>query len=419
MTLFLDLARSLRSLLLLPPLVAALAGCGARSDLLDEAGSSGGGTGAPLCPAWSATSAPVQISSIPSIMEAQTVLATPSGVLVAYADSQFPPVDPTWHARLVGYGDGSLGAEETVFQHDTSALDWTRLFFAQGPAGTAATASDQAQGMLFVQTDDDGAPLGSPVHVASDQGHYLSATSTGYSLLESPWDASGGLVPPVSLTTLDDAGAIASTVVLLDAATPLVDFERQPLADGDFMLLWDDESACGECDATRGQRFSESGAPLAPVALLLPLGPSESGQWVAATTSDRLMMVWTGGEGGTTELMAQPFDENGSPVGPAQTFAQPGTQEGEISLAIAAAPGGDFVVAWITGSNFTEGTLAVQAVGPDGKAEGPATTLGTISPGPEETLLVAASSEGAMVVYEGDVGNFGIEVFAVPLTCGG
>jgi hypothetical protein len=87
-------------------------------------------------------------------------------------------------------------------------------------------------------------------------------------------------------------------------------------------------------------------------------------------------------------------------------------------LGIAAAPGGDFVVAWAEGVGTVTGSLFVQSVGPDGASEGPATMLGMVSPGSEEDVLVVASPLGAMVVYESDVPNYGIEVYAVPLTCG-
>jgi hypothetical protein len=400
----------------LAPLLALLAGCGARSEISPLTGSTtGSGAGAPLCPHWVATHAPVQVSSIPSIVEAQTALATPSGVLVGYADSQDPPVDSTWHARLVSFGDGALSAEATVFQHDFSSFGWTRVFFAQGSAGLAATASDEGQGMLFVKVDDTGAPLGAPVHVAEDEGHYLLPTSAGYSVLESPWDPSGSLVPPVTLTNLDGAGDVVSSQVLLDAAAPASWFERFPLAGGDFALVWDDPSGCSGCNAVRAQRFAEDGAPRAPDAVLRSFGAQDYGQWVAATTPDGLMLVWTeSGAGGQEQLVAHPFDANGSPLGPPQTFGQAG---GSLTLAMAAAPGGDFVVAWIDGTDPAMGSLAVQAVGPDGKAEGPPTALGPVSASPDGPLLLVASPEGAMVIYASEVPE-GIEVFAVPLACG-
>jgi hypothetical protein len=128
------------------------------------------------------------------------------------------------------------------------------------------------------------------------------------------------------------------------------------------------------------------------------------------------MMVWSEGSAGPIQLLAQPFDTDWNPLGPPKTFAVlPGPNP--PALAMAAAPGGDFIVVWDDAVDYAKGSLVVQSIGPDGVSEGASTVLATLDSVSDQRLLVVVSPLGAMVVYEGDVPNYGIEVYAVPLAC--
>jgi len=135
---------------LLPVALLSFAACGARSPLetlaaagglLPDAGVSSLPDGevvlpdsAPMpartCRQWVGTHAPVQVSNVGSIVELMSAVPAPSGVLVGYADAQFPPVDSSWHERLVSLPDGMLGPEQTPFLRKTTGLGWTAISLA-------------------------------------------------------------------------------------------------------------------------------------------------------------------------------------------------------------------------------------------------------------------------------------------------
>ncbi|HEY5242889.1 MAG TPA: hypothetical protein VIJ22_15525 [Polyangiaceae bacterium] len=405
---------------------AALVACGSRTGLDDYGGGvpeAGGaltdapvGTSGPTCASWTTTNAPVQVSNIASIIGVQSAIATPAGVLVGYADDQFPPVDTSWHGRLVAFGDGSLGPDQTVLTHDALGLGWTRITFAEGFGHSGAAASDQADGLLFTTTDATGATTGSVAHNAGDSAQDLFATPSGYTILRSPFDSSGATPGPVSLATLDPSGSVSGSVQLLDATTPVVSYSRIAFPDGSFALVWLGNDACPSCLTVHAQHLASDGEALAPAVALHAFGPDSPDEYAVSASSKGLLFAWA--EGGTTgpvTLSASPFDADGQPVGAPSVFAEAPNQS-NVALALTAAPGGDVVASWIAGGDVS-GQLYVEAVAPDGTAEGPATTLAPVSFSPEADLFVVASPLGAMVLYESDVPNYGIEVYAIPLKC--
>ena len=405
---------------------AELVACGSRTGLYDYGGGApeaGGAltdgpvaTSGPTCASWTATTAPVQVSNIASIIGVQSAIATSAGVLVGYADDQFPPVDTSWHGRTVAFGDGSLGPDQTVLTHDASGLGWTRITFAEGFGRSGAAASDQADGLLFTTTDPTGAPTGSVAQSAGDSARDLFATSSGYSILRSPFDPTGSTPGPVSLATLDPSGNVTGSVQLLGATTPVVSYSRIPFADGSFSLVWLGNDACPSCLTVHAQHLASNGDALAPAVALHAFGPDSPDEYAVSASSKGLLFAWAeGGSTGPVTLSASAFDADGQPVGGPNVFAQAANQS-NVVLALAAAPGGDVVASWIAGGEIS-GQVYVEAVAADGTAEGPPTTLVPVSDSPEEDLLVVASALGAMVLYESDIPNYGIEVYAIPLKC--
>jgi hypothetical protein len=393
----------------------------------DEAGSPGvdagtdagsppiDGGGAPLpqtCPSWTSTTDPVQVSSIASIIDVQTALAVPTGVLVGYGDIQVPPVDPNWHGRVVSFGDGVLGPEQTYFSRDGSLVAWNRVTFAQGFGHAAAAASDMTDGALFVATDASGSPVGSIVPIEPSEVRALFATQTGFSALLSPFitDESGDNPGPVSLATLDTSGNLESSTQLVGNAPPLESYARVAFSDGSFALL---SSTVNASSTIVLQHFSSVGVPIAKPTTLQ--AENANGYTLTASaTSSGLLLVSTNAAG--TALVGTPFDRDGNPAGSSTTFAQAST--GIVLIALAEAPGGDVLVAWFDGGGASgeETNVRVVSVAADGTAEGPPTTVATTTAAEDSSLVVAASTEGAMVFYDDDAQD-SIEVFAVPLRC--
>ena len=402
-----------------------LFGCGARTPIDTVASSApdaggavvpdSGGVSAPLCHSWAATTqSPIQVSNIGSIVELQSALPTSAGVLVGFADEQFPPVDPGWHVRLVSF-DGKLDADQTPFTRNPSGLGWTRVSVAVNGTQFAATASDDSQGMLFVPTDGDGASTGTVSKTAGNPGRFMLGAGAGYSVLRSPFDDSGALVGPVSLATLDLQGQVTNTRLLLEESASFAGYARAGYPDGSFLFFWYTHDACAGCSTFHVQHDAANGAALAPPTAAHAFGANEYGTVSVATSASGFLAAWTEGSGASFDLLAQPFDPDGQPTGSAARFAQNGGQNQPV-VALTAAPGG-FLAAWADGAYSTPTHLYVQSVAPDGTAGGATTTLTTIATSEDGTnLFVVATPDGAMVLYEDEV-PLGIEVFALPLHC--
>jgi hypothetical protein len=417
---------SLRVVLSIALTVGVAGACGARTPL--EVSNSGtgdddGGTPpldsgimAKICPSWMATSAAMQVSTTPSIMEVQAVLPTTGGVLVGYADIQFPPVDASWQVRRVGY-DASLGLPNDVLSRNTSQLDWTAVSLAQKDGRILALASDEPDGMLFIGLDDTGASTGAEAVTPGDTGRDLFATSSGLSALRNPFDPTGLVPPPVSLVQLDASGHAGASTQLLPASTPLEGFSRIAFSDGSFLLVWGEDGACDECRDIHARYFSSMGASLASPVVLHSFDATSSDLYAVAASSTDVLFVWSDpmAPAGFT-LMAQAFDENGNAQGSTSTFAETG-DENAPTFALAPAPGGDFLVVWGTGSYGQTGSLEVESLDSAGEAEGGPTLLQSVRPDDDERILVVATTSGAMVAYEDDPAENGTQVFAIPLQC--
>jgi hypothetical protein len=414
-----------------------LAACGARSPLdLSQAapgssgGAAGGGGGAVLgpdggvinartCSSWVAAHDPVEVSNVASIMELMDAKAVGNGVLVGYADAQLPPVDPNWHTRLVAFGDGNLGPEETPLDRNTAAWGWSRVTLAESGGQIAALASDETEGMLFVPVDGNGAATGNVARSPGEAARGLLAAGSGFSALRYPFDDTGGIHGPVSLAALDPAGNVVSTRALLDPSATVAYFERVGLADGSFLFDWFAADPCPGCRAVYAQHFSASGDPLADQVLLQSFGPTDGGSYALAAGVGGALLVASSGDSPSSDLSAGPLDGDGKPTSAAQRIATLPNGNGP-ALAVAGAPGGDYIVAAIDGINTGSGNVYVQSVAADGTSEGAMATIAPVSaPQIDEGLIVVAGESGAMVLYESDVGNYGIEVFAVPLRCNG
>ncbi len=407
-------------------LFVCLAGCGARTGLGEssgEAASTGGGAGAGgggpdprRCPAWVKTRDAVQVSNIASIVEAQALVATPEGALVGYADAQFPPVDSSWHARSISFVDGALGADHQVLARSTSGLGWTKVSFAVAAGRAAATASDDTQGMQFVEIDPSGAPTTSPASVPGDPARFMLATSGGYSVLRSPFDPSGGNVAPVSLSSLDAPGQATMSTALRGAATPRLVYHRVRFDDGSFALVWSQAGGACKCTELRAWHFGEDGHALSAAATLYSFGTNDFGSGVVAASSNRLLLFRTSQQDGMVSMFGAPFDANGQSLGTQHRFAMPG-QANAPTLALAAAPGGDFLAVWADGDPTTTGHVHVQSLRADGSSEGPPSVIAEGSLSTDSPIFVVVSGRRAMVLYAADVPGFGIEAFAVPLRC--
>jgi hypothetical protein len=216
---------------------------------------------------------------------------------------------------------------------------------------------------------------------------------------------------------LDSSGHVGATTELLPVTTPLESFSRIPFSDGSFLLVWAQDGSCSACRDIHAEHFSSMGASLAAPVVLHSFDATSSDLYAVAASSTDVLFAWSEPTATTGfALMAQAFDENGNAQGSTSTFAE-STDETAPAIALAPAPGGDFLAAWSTGAYGEHGSLTVEAVSVAGGAEGDPTVLSTVRPDDDERLLVVATTSGAMLAYEDDPDENGTQVFAIPLQC--
>lgn len=376
-----------------------------------------GGPVPKACGTWMATHAAVQVSNTPSIEELMSVALVPGGVLVGYADAQLPQVDPNWHLRTVAFGDGALGPEQSVFRRDGSQLGWTRISTAGQHGVHLATASDEGGGMKVVPIDATGARAGTEVDTSGDPGRFIAPTPTGFSVLRSAFSDTGLMPAPVRLATLDDAGNVTGERTLIDSSVSLIGYSRSIRDDDSFLLWWFTDEMCTGCRTLRAQHYDPAGNSLGGSMVLHQFAATDYVAVDLAVSPVGTLAAWTERVGTTTQNMrAQAFDADGNKAGPRTTYATL-QEENAPAFAIGSAPGNAYIAAWVDGVLTNSGHVSVQAVAADGSAGGPTTVLGTVSPSSDLNVEVVANAEGAMVLYESDIPNYGIEVYAIPLRC--
>ena len=361
-------------------------------------------------------SKPIQLTDTRSILAPQAALATSQGVLVGYADEQFPPVDRAWRVRLVGF-DGALGADSAIASLTSAALVWTGISSAQGNTGLGAAMSDDLLGTVFKLLDPDGAPHGPPEQPTSLSSHDLLGTPAGFSVLQSAFDPNTGVVSEVKLELLDARGHRGGSHTLVSSPTPTIcGYQRVGFDDGSFTLVWFVSGPCDGCGEAHARHFDWSGTPLAADTILEAFGPMAYASPVAAASGDAMLLAWSVRAGNRIELDGATYDEDGALLAAPVKFADT-SSENAPGLAATGAPGGDFLVGWVDDGSTSNAHVHVVSVARSGGANGPATSLAAASPGSDARALVAASADGAIIAYPSDVGGFGIEVFAIPLSC--
>ncbi|HEY4117418.1 MAG TPA: hypothetical protein VGM56_06160, partial [Byssovorax sp.] len=347
----------------------ALVACGSRSPL-DAGGAddgSGAGASGPACPTWSAVSDPIQLTDIPSILAPQAALATSGGVLVGYADEQFPPVDAAWRVQLVGF-DGLQGADFPIATRSGGALGWTAISMAQGTSELAAAMSDQSQGTVFMRLDANGKPHGPPANPSRLSSHDLLGTPAGFSVLESAFDPDTGVVSAVSLALVDQVGHFGGSRALVSSPTPTIGgFQRVGFDDGSFTLVWFVSGPCEGCGDAHARHFDWSGDPLADETILEAFGPMSYASPVAASSGDALLLAWSARAGSRIELDGATYDEDGRLLAGPLKFADT-SSDNAPELAAVGAPGGDFLVGWIDDGLTSNAHVHVVSVARSGGA---------------------------------------------------
>jgi Ca2+-binding RTX toxin-like protein len=182
------------------------------------------------------------------------------------------------------------------------------------------------------------------------------------------------------------------------------------LADGRFVVAWQDDSASGgdtSSSAVRAQAFNADGSPSGGELLVNTTTTDSQGQpTIAALADGRFVVAWTdfsasGGDTSNSAVRAQVFNADGSPSG-AELLVNTTTTSGQSEPTITALADGRFVVAWTdtsaSGSDTSSAAVRAQVFNADGSPSGGELLVNTTTTGAQDIPTVTALADGRFVV---------------------
>jgi Ca2+-binding RTX toxin-like protein len=304
-----------------------------------------------------------------------TITALPDGrFVVAWTDSSLTGGDTSGFAirGQVFAADGAPSGSEFLI-NTTTASSQSEPTITALPDGRfvvawrdfSATGGDTSfsaiRGQVFAA---NGAPLGSEflVNTTTVSNQYeptITALPDGRFVVA--WrdeSATGGDTSGSAIRgqVFGANGAPSGSEFLINTTTVGSQFNPSitALADGRFVVAWQDESATGgdtSFSAIRGQVFATNGAPWGSEFLInTTTAFSQSAPTITALPDGRFVVAWTdfsatGGDTSGGAIRGQVFAANGAPSG-SEFLVNTTTAGSQLEPTITALPDGRFVVAW-------------------------------------------------------------------------
>lgn len=229
----------------------------------------------------------------------------------------------------------------------------------------------------------------SQVHVSvsgEQRSPAIASDAAGRSMIV--WNSDHGGPGRIYGRIFDPAGAPQTGEI--EIANPGASFQLNPKvavsAQGEYLVVWNGNGGGG----IFARRFDALGVPLGAA---FSLSPSGSHAAVAARPGGGFLVVW----GEATGVYGRFLDDTATP-GPVRTFSGPGPV-GEPSLAVA--PGGDFLVAWSAGGQLFEADVVARLFEANGSPRGNAFLVNGPAP------YLAGYQHGSAAVFHPD-GSFSI-----------
>jgi hypothetical protein len=250
-----------------------------------------------------------------------------------------------------------LGAEFQVNTYTTSAQrnpavaaegDFLVVWVSSGQDGSSAGIFGQVH-------DGSGAPVGAEfqvnTHIPADQSSPdVARDSMGGFLVVWESDGQDGSARGIFVQRVDGAGMplgaefVVNTYTTGDQSGPAIDVD----ASGDFIVVWTSDLQDGDAKGVFGQRFSATGSPAgAEFQVNTYTTADQRNPAVATDHSGDFVVVWesVGQDGSNAGIFARRYNSAGTQQGnefQVNTY----TTGAQTAPAIAARPGGDFVVTW-------------------------------------------------------------------------
>ena len=213
------------------------------------------------------------------------------------------------------------------------------------------------------------------------------------------------LVPALALAQ----GSPVGPEFRVNTYTPGNEFGASVAADalGNFVVVWQSATQDGSLTGIFGQRYADSGTPLGPEFRVNTY--TTSNQFTSALASDasgNFVAVWTSLQDGSNfSIHGQRYTSAGAPAGP-EFRVNTSTTGSQFIPAVAAAPSGDFVVAWMSPDGSDYGIFA-QRYSSAGAPRGPEFRVNTFTIAYQATATLAADPTGGFVVVWASDGQDG------------
>jgi hypothetical protein len=231
------------------------------------------------------------------------------------------------------------------------------------------------------------------------------------------WVDGSGTSTDIRAQTYNAGGAKSGGEILINSTTasPQLHPASATLSNGTFVAVWEDYSKSGADTsegAIRARLFTSAGAPIAVDFLVNTTTEStQLSPQVAALSGGRFLVTWTDYSRDTelADVRGQIFNNNGSRAG-AEFIVNAETKGFQGLSTVAALPDGGFVVAWQNQSARPDDLLA-QVFNPDGTPKGPAFAIDPPNSSQQSEARIAVLQDGRFVVTFVEDGDIRAQIF--------
>jgi hypothetical protein len=411
--------RSGRARFVTAALATSMVGCGARTELVDQAGaggatatntssraSTGASTDCPLnpppgpCGTWQPLAPSIVAAPPPSdvALDVPGAVEGPCGAVVAWYTLDTSGTGHTdWSTRAIGWS-GAPFESATAHQSLSAATKASAgLSLALGPSGVGALESDET-GCRFVALDALGHDQASGIELGTTRRCFgLAPRDEDWSFLLSEPNGLG----PGWLDVLDPSSEDQTLSPLASPAERIL-WDRVVFDDGAFLTTAFSEDSATTVYADWLQGFDANGAALGPP--LAVDGFDSAPVWLSRA-GNAALAAWS--DGGV--IVVRPVDRSGAPAGPAIQYP---SEEPIYGLSVMPAPDGDVLLVSTHLGADNQLRVRVRALAPDGSARGAPTEVG--APPSAERIFGAVSPSGERAILFWRVED-GVQ--ATPLTC--
>lgn len=398
---------------------AWLVPAGSENNALTELAGLDGGTVTPVGGEISVNTTTLYIQQYPQI----TTLAN-GGFVITWDDASSYPGDIR---AQVFMADGTALGEEILVNTTTLNDQFIPQITALSSGGFVIAWNDQSNDSGDIRAQvftDHGSVLGEEILVNTTTSGWqwdqqITALAEGGFVVI--WEDQSSDVGDIRAQVFTADGMTIGEEVLVNSTTlnDQSDPQVTALADGGFVVTWEDESS--NAGDIRAQVFTADGTALGgDFAVNSTTRGVQGDPQITALADGGFVITWQdyngiGGDGASTDVRAQVFAANGIPQGE-EVLVNSTTLSTQNSPKIAALTEGGFVITWQDDSSDA-GDIRAQVFASDGTALGTEITVNTITHHDQSDPRISALAGGGFVItwfsdYQDNPRELRAQVFA-------